>query len=192
MKLVQELLIEAIAGETGAEKKYALFREQARQENLFGLASLFEALSRAEAIHIANHTRALKKCGYQQDIEVTAESITTGKTLTNLKEAIDCEYEEMKRMYPSFRRLIIRAHGKEFLAKVALLSMKWAQDSEREHYKLLKAAKERLEKGSDSDDGEYYLCRVCGNIVKSSQSPKTQCPICGHDHSFYQQVSIQK
>jgi len=95
-------------------------------------------------------------------------------------------------MYPSFRRRIIRAHGKDFFAKVALLSMKWAQDSEREHYALLKAARERLENGDDSNDNGYYLCRVCGNIVRSSQSPETLCPVCGHDHSFYQRISVQQ
>jgi rubrerythrin len=50
----------AIIGETTASQKYAAFSQKAKQEGYSKIAILFEAISQSEAIHAANHKRALE------------------------------------------------------------------------------------------------------------------------------------
>ena len=53
----------AFTGETTASAKYAAFGQQARKEGHANIALLFEAASKAEAIHAANHKAALEQLG---------------------------------------------------------------------------------------------------------------------------------
>ncbi|MFX0035524.1 MAG: ferritin family protein [Candidatus Hermodarchaeota archaeon] len=50
-------LKEAIIGESNAKRKYELYAEKAREENLLEVAHLFKAIAVAEAIHIKNHIK---------------------------------------------------------------------------------------------------------------------------------------
>ena len=60
MSIVIEHLKEVINGESNAKRKYELYAERAKEENLPEVAHLFKAISTAEAIHIKNHVRALE------------------------------------------------------------------------------------------------------------------------------------
>ena len=51
---------EAFAGESQANRKYTNFAAQADKEGYSQAARLFRAAAEAEAIHAANHLRALK------------------------------------------------------------------------------------------------------------------------------------
>ncbi len=187
MELVQKLLLEAIEGESGAELRYKQFADKARAEEFKGVALLFTALSRAEAIHIANHQRALKKNGFSGTIASFSPDINILSTSENLHCAIAAEYEEFRTMYPSFRRQIKSGYGDQFEAKIALLSIQWACETEETHYKLLKQALASVSSDGDMTH-DYYLCSVCGNIHYSQAPPEILCSICGHDLSFYNLV----
>lgn len=188
MELIAKLLTEAIQGESFAEKRYEAFARQANLENHPGIARLFSGLARAEAIHIANHLRALKKIDPAPlDIEVSAH-IPVGRSPENIVTAIRGEQEEISGMYPSFIRQIKRRHGKEFVAKVALLSLHWALEAEKVHLGLLLLAQKNHAAGRDLAPDNFYLCGVCGNLVYSDTTPETICPVCGHDPHFYNKV----
>lgn len=182
--------MQAIAGESAAEARYRGCALIALEEGYAKIATLFTALSRAEAIHAANHQRALEKNGYTGDSFDSKQPSPESSTRKNLEVAIKAEQQEHQEMYPSFRRQIRKSYGENFTAKIALLSIRWASESEAEHYGLLKAALAALNGGDDVGGGEYYLCSVCGNIHFSAQTPEELCKVCGHDISFFTRVEV--
>lgn len=190
MELINTLLLEAIQGESNAEKRYLLYSEQAISEGYPGVAALFTGLSHAEHIHAANHKRAMEKNGYSASYPEPETPMNSQSTLIHLKNSIEGEKEEFTTMYPSFFRRIKKKHGKEFIAKIALLSIKWAADSEKNHYMLLEAAANALGQGSDMNSGDFYLCRVCGNLHYSAETPEELCSVCGHDLIFFSKVDV--
>ena len=60
MTKTEEFLMEAFAGESQANRKYSAFAAQADKEGFAQAARLFRAAAEAEAVHAANHLRALK------------------------------------------------------------------------------------------------------------------------------------
>ena len=190
MEIINTLLLEALQGETDAEKRYMAFAGQAGTEGYPGLAALFTGLSYAEAVHAANHKRALEKNSYNGSLPKATKPESHGSTLDNLRMSLKGELEEFSTMYPSFRRQITKKHGAEFVAKIALLSIKWATESEKNHHALLLAAVKMMESGRDMDSGNFYLCTVCGNLHFSAQPPEELCSVCGHDLMFYSKVDV--
>ena len=190
MEIINTLLLEATQGETDAEERYMAFAGQAFTEGYPGVGALFTGLSYAEAVHAANHTRALEKNGYKGLLPEASKIASHGSTLDNLTMSLKGELEEFSTMYPSLRRQITKKHGGEFVAKIALLSIKWAAESEKNHHALLLAAAKMLEAGVDMDSGDFYLCTVCGNLHFSAEPPEELCPVCGHDLMFYSKVDV--
>lgn len=188
MELIHKLLLKAIEGEQKAESGYSSCRRQAVAQGCPGIASLFSALSRAEGIHAANHIRALRKNGYQAELPEPIVSLNKDSLVEKLQKAVATEKEEYKTMYPSFCKQIRRSYGKEFTAKIALLSFKWAAEAEKEHYKLLQDGLEQFSAGRDVTGNAYYLCSVCGAIHFSPSPPEEPCEVCGHDISFYTRI----
>jgi rubrerythrin len=190
MEIITQLLLEAIQGESDAEIRYLFFADIALSEGFPGVAALFTGLAHAESIHIVNHRRALEKNGYSGEFPKGSEVKEYGETLENVRLALEGELEEYTQMYPAFKKKIKRLHGKEFIAKIALLSISWAADSEKSHHSLLATAIRGLENGKDMDNGSFYLCRVCGNVEYSTNEPTELCTVCGHDLHFYTKVEV--
>lgn len=192
MELIHSLLLQAIAGESAAESQYRKIAGKALAEGFPRIASLFTALAQAEAIHIANHQQALKKSDFAGKLLKPEEVPIPGNTLDNLTRAIEGERQEYKEMYPSFHKQISKKYGSDFTAKIALLSIKWAGESEAQHFELLQEALQAVSAGRDVAGGEYYLCTVCGNIEFSKEHPQKLCGVCGHDITFYTRIQVEK
>lgn len=188
MDIINTLLTEAIKGESEAEQRYILYGEKAEKEGFTGVAALFTGLSYAEAIHIANHKNALVKNNFTGPFLPPDIQPPLGSTLENLLLAIEGEKEEFTSMYPSFYKKIHKMHGQKFIAKIALLSIRWAMESEKNHYSLLQKAAKAVSSKKDMAGGDIYLCAVCGNLHYSTDFPEELCPVCGHDLSFYSKV----
>ena len=183
-KLTKGALKEAITGEFTAITKYGLYSTQAQKEGYPNIAYLFKALVAAEEIHLKNHRNALK-----EEFAVVADKFTEGTTLENVSSSVLLEEWEANTMYPELRKRIkpeIKKKGGIY-GKVAELSFKWAQNVEVTHAEALKLAKIALEAGHDLDLETIFICRVCGNLILTP--PKKICPVCGHDISFYLQIS---
>jgi rubrerythrin len=113
MSLVIENLKEAINGESNAKRKYELYAEKARKEDLPEVANLFEAISLAEAIHIKNHIRAFEVLTNKEFIIGDLVTIkekelknNTKDTHTNLIDAINGETYETKKIYKNFEKTL--------------------------------------------------------------------------------------
>ena len=164
MTKTEEFLMEAFAGESQANRKYSAFAAQADKEGYPQAARLFRAAAEAEAVHAANHLRALKA------IKSTKE---------NLREAIAGETHEFKEMYPE-----MIAAAKAEGAKDAERSFNYANAVEEYHARLYHGILEGLEEKKVIYP--YYVCPVCGMTVEK-EAPE-RCPVCGVKGSMFKKV----
>ena len=127
----------AFAGESTASAKYAAYAAQARKENLAGIAVLFEATSKAEAIHAENHKTVLQKLGQKAD--PVKPEFKVNLTLENLKDALEGETREVVTMYPGY---IATAKAED--VKNAAKSFTWAMDTEKKHKAFLEGYRDGI------------------------------------------------
>ena len=126
-------LKDAFKGESTASAKYAAYAEQAKKEGFVSIAIMFEATSKAEAIHAANHRTVLEKLG--QTTEPVQPIFSVQTTMENLVDALKGESYEISTMYPGF---IATAKSED--AKGAVKSFSWAFDTEKKHQTFYKNA----------------------------------------------------
>jgi rubrerythrin len=160
----EDFLLEAFAGESQANRKYTAFAAQADKEGFAQAAKLFRAAAEAEAVHAANHLRALK-------------AIKSSKE--NLREAIAGETHEFKEMYPE-----MIAAAKVEGAKDAERSFNYANAVEEYHARLYHDMLEGLETKKESYP--YFVCPVCGMTVEREAPEK--CPVCGVKGAMFKKV----
>ena len=172
MESTIENLKAAIIGETTASATYAAFAAKAAQEGYKSIQLLFEAASKAESLHAANHNKVLEKLGSKMssfDIQ-----ITVGSTLENLKHALAGETHEFEVMYPAFIATA-EAAGQ----KAAVRTFTWANEAEKEHASFYQAALEALESGKLPElPSKYWICPLCGDTFASLEGLE-KCPLCG-------------
>ena len=164
MTRTEDFLREAFAGEAQANRKYSIFAAQADREGYLQAARLFRAAAEAEAVHAANHLRALKA------IKSTKE---------NIREAIAGETHEYKDMYPE-----MIAAAKEEGARDAERSFNYANAVEEHHARLYHAMLDGLD--SQKESFPYYVCPVCGMTVEREAPDK--CPVCGVKGSMFKRI----
>lgn len=145
----------AFAGESQANRKYLAFAKKADDEGFPQIAKLFRAVAEAEAIHAANHLKALG------EVKSTAE---------NLQAAMGGENNEVVSMYPP-----MVAEAEAASQKQAARSFRWAMEVEKGHEILYRQALERL--GQETSPVDYYLCPICGYTHEGSVTEA--CPVCG-------------
>lgn len=164
MTKTEDFLLEAFAGESQANRKYTAFAAQADKEGFAQAAKLFRAAAKAEAVHAANHLRALK-------------AIKTSKE--NLRESIAGETHEFKEMYPE-----MIAAAKAEGVKDAERSFNFANAVEEYHARLYHDMLENLDAKKESYP--YFVCPVCGMTVEKEAPEK--CPVCGVKGSMFKKV----
>ncbi|MFH0825832.1 MAG: rubrerythrin family protein [Pseudomonadota bacterium] len=149
-------LLAAFAGESQANRKYLAFAKKAEEEGLEGVAKLFKAAAAAETVHAHNHL------GVVGGVK---------STLENLKAAFDGEHHEFTSMYPEFI-----ATAKEEKQNEAFKSFHWANEVEKVHGGLYRAAIEAVEAGAGLPAKDYFVCDKCGMTVADAAPDK--CPVC--------------
>jgi len=171
VKTIEDLKA-GIKGETTASARYAAFAEKAKAEGYDTIAKLFDATSKSEGIHAANHLKALESLGEKmEDFKPVFEVKTT---IDNLEAAIDGETYETKNMYPQFL-----TDAKTEKVEQAGLSFRWALDAEMKHLDFYKKALYALiSKTEKTLPFEYAVCPVCGNTYDYATRDK-MCPLCG-------------
>ena len=166
-----ENLKAGIIGETTASVKYKAFADKARAEKLDTIAKLFDAASKSESIHAANHTKVLEGLG--EKMEEFKPEFEVKTTAENLQAAIDGETYEVTKMYPDF---IASATAEK--VKKAVKSFNWAIDTEKKHAEFYKKALEALKLHKQNTLAfEYVVCPVCGNTYEKASMDKN-CAFC--------------
>ncbi len=147
----------AFTGETTASTKYAAFAKKAREDKQINIALLFEAASKAEAIHANNHKAALEQLG--EKAPEVKPAVNVNSTRENLEEAIKGESYEVATMYPDF----IKGANAENV-NIALLSFNYAYQTEQRHKALYENALKALDDKKVADlPSQYQVCTTCGN-----------------------------
>jgi rubrerythrin len=164
MTKTEDFLMEAFSGESQANRKYTAFAAQADKEGFPQAAKLFRAAAEAEAVHAANHLRALK-------------AIKSSKE--NLREAIAGETHEFKEMYPE-----MIAAAKAEGARDAERSFNYANAVEEYHARLYHDMLENQDAKKESYP--YFVCQVCGMTVEREAPEK--CPVCGVKGSMFKKM----
>jgi rubrerythrin len=159
----EQNLLDAFAGESQANRKYLAFAKQADKEGLPQVAKLFRAAAEAETVHAHSHLKTLGK------VRATAD---------NLKEAIEGETYEFKKMYPA---MIADAQAEK--NKDAERSLSYANEVEKYHAQLYEKA---LEKMGHLEAVDYYVCAVCGYTCESEAPEK--CPVCNSNYRVFFKV----
>jgi rubrerythrin len=171
-KTIDELRI-AFNGESTASAKYAAYAEAARKENLPAIAGLFNATSKAESCHAANHKRVMEVLGSKiQDPKI--EVFTVGKSVENLEDAIKGETYEFTSMYPAF----LKTAETEDISE-AIVTYRYALETEKKHAIIYKSVLEALKANRISTiSGTWYVCPTCGNVYDLA-GVKLSCEFCG-------------
>ena len=185
---VLENLKQALIGETTAKIKYKMFSKKAEVEGYSEVAHLFEAISKAEEIHIKNHIKAYEKIDNQEfdnDIlnELNEKEIqqTVKDTRNNLIQAIAGETYEFQKMYKSFVK-----NAKKQDQYLAEFSFDLARDAENVHRKLFIKFLKAFDNGGLYEYKKIFICKICGNVILDELPSK--CPICEHDKLFFEEI----
>jgi rubrerythrin len=165
-----ENLKAAFKGESTASAKYAAFAAQAKKEGLSAIGTMFEATSKAEQIHAANHQTVLGKMGQKTDPVKPEFAVKTTKE--NLQDAISGETYEMTTMYPGF---IATAKDEDVAA--ASKSFRWAMDTEKKHQLMYQNALNGLNAKKNTFPKVYWVCPKCGNTY-DVEKPEASCAFC--------------
>lgn len=176
-----ENLKAGIKGETTASAKYAAFAQKAREEGKMNVAKLFEAASKAESIHAANHRKVLEELG--EKMEDFTPQFEVKSTAENLQAAIDGETYEVNTMYPQFLN-----DAKAEKVEKAEKSFTWAFDTEKKHQQFYTKDLASLRANAEpAMTMEYAVCPTCGNTyTKATLDPK--CAFCQTDKEKFIQI----
>lgn len=166
-----ENLKAGIKGETTASAKYSAFAQKAREEGNDTIAKLFDAASKAESIHAANHRKVLQTLG--EKMEEFKPEFEVKTTAENLKAAIDGETYEVTTMYPQFL-----ADAKAEKVQKAVKSFTWAFDTEKKHQQFYSDALVALNANAEYKLAfAYAVCPVCGNTYEKATLDE-KCAFC--------------
>lgn len=171
-------LMTAFDGESNANAKYIEFAKKADEEGFLGVASLFRAAAKAEAVHAANHAEVIRGMGGEPKATIILPEIKT--TAENLKAAVAGETYERDTMYPGFVAQARKERNRE-----ALRSFNYAMTAEAEHAKLYQSALDSMDKWTKART--FYVCDVCGFTTEKVDFAK--CPSCFSPKERYFAVS---
>ena len=171
VKSVEDLKT-AFNSESTASEKYDKFAQMALKEGYDTIAKLFEATSKSEKIHAANHGKVLEKyVGKTGNAEIGSYEVKS--TSENLQTAINGETYEMQTMYPGFIR-----NAENEKAAEAAKSFTWAWNGEKKHLNYFKEVVAAIVKGNENGlSFEWYVCPTCGNIYRLNDV-KESCDFC--------------
>lgn len=161
----------AIIGETTASEKYAAFAKEAAISGNDTIEKLYRATSISEAIHAANHRKALLELGEHIDNFTTNYQVKS--TVENLQTALDGETYEVVTMYPQFLTDALNEDE-----KLSIQSFQYAIDTEKRHQILFTKALEATKQNNKKILAfEYLVCPICGNTYEK-ESVDDKCAFC--------------
>ena len=172
-----ENLQEAYNGESNAMVRYEAFAAKAETEGYLGAAGLFRAAALSESIHAAKHAKAIEALGAAPKAELKAPVVKT--TRENLKEAVNGENHESKKMYPAFLKKAEADKNQQ-----AMYSFKGAMAAEKMHSQLYAKALANLKDWKAKK--KIIVCQACGYTTMDLKL-KT-CPVCSQPRSQFTEI----
>lgn len=172
-----ENLQTAFNGESNAKARYEAFAAKAQTEGYLGAAALFKAAALAEGIHAAKHAKAIEALGGVPKADVKAPVVKGTKE--NLKEALNGENHEAKKMYPGFLKKAEADKNTQ-----AMYSFKGAMAAEKMHAQYYAQALKDLNGWKAAK--KFIVCQTCG--YTTTDLAIKVCPVCSQPRSQFTEV----
>lgn len=172
-----ENLQTAFNGESNAKARYEAFAAKAQTEGYLGAAGLFKAAAASEAIHAAKHAKAIEALGGVAKADVKAPVVKSTKE--NLKEALNGENHEAKKMYPAFLKKAEADKNTQ-----ALYSFKGAMAAEKMHAQYYAQALKNLNGWKTAR--KFLVCQVCGYTTMDLNLKV--CPVCSAPREQFAEI----
>jgi rubrerythrin len=158
----------AFAIEVNTKQNYVTAAKVADREGYPAVARLFRACACADQVHADRDVQAI---AWTTGAEAHAylDRPTAGTTSEQLAKAIADEQYQVEQFYPP---LIARARAEH--RTMAVRSLVFALSAEREHLRLLSAARDGI--GQPAQSRPLFVCPYCGRTVEVLDFAK--CPNC--------------
>lgn len=160
-------LLKTFAGESRARNKYTFYAEKARMEGYEYIASIFLATAENEKAHAREVFRR-----YLCMVKNTED---------NLKDAIEGETEEFRRLYREFEETA-RREGFNEIADF----YKELREVEENHSNRYGTILKNVEEGKifKKDNEVKWQCMNCGYIHIGKEAPSV-CPLCKFPRAYF-------
>lgn len=154
--------------EATTEAKYLKFGVKATEENYPKIATMLNAISKAEAIHAANHLKVIKKLKGKYPAYPIGE-YEVKSTLQNLQNGLMTENYEIETMYPTFIKQA-KAEGQ----LDAVNSFTSAFQVEIQHQGYYNLAITAFGTGNEMNlPAAWYVCPKCGGTYAKEDLKNT-------------------
>ena len=187
MKETPKKLFAAYVGESQARNRYTFFASIAKKEGYVLISRIFQETADQEREHGLNFYKMLQEFKKEEDFDdflVNEMYPTTyGKTIENLKSAVNGETMEYTKLYPDIADTAEK-EGYPHIAERTRAIARAEQHHAERYGKLLKLI------GDDAffKRGEkvVWVCLECGYEVELDELPENFiCPSCSHPRSYF-------
>ncbi len=180
-------LMQAFIGESQARNRYNIYAKIAKKEGFEQIAEIFNVTADNERVHAKNFWRAaqtvMKETGKPMP-EITVDALAplkVGKTIDNLKAAIEGETYEHTKMYPDIANTAEKEGFKAIAEQVRAIAQAEVHHATR-YTVLLKEIKAKTV--FKKKNPTQWLCLECGYIHEGVEAPD-QCPSCFHPQAYF-------
>jgi len=187
MKETPKKLFAAYVGESQARNRYTFFASLAKKEGYVLISRIFQETADQEREHGLNFYKMLQEFKKEENFDdflVNEMYPTTyGKTIENLKSAVNGETMEYTKLYPDLADTAEK-EGYPHIAERTRAIARAEQHHAERYGKLLKLI------GDDAffKRGEkvVWVCLECGYEVELDELPKDfVCPSCSHPRAYF-------
>ncbi len=154
--------------EATTQEKYSKFAIKAKEENFPKIATMFNAIAKAEGIHATNHQKVMEKLKGTYPASPVG-TFDVKSTLENLQNGLETENFEIETMYPLF---IKEAKAENMTDAVDAFT--WAFEVEIQHQGYYNLAITAFGTGSEENlPGSWYVCPGCGGTYAKEDLKNT-------------------
>lgn len=187
MKETPKKLFAAYVGESQARNRYTFFASIAKKEGYVLISRIFQETADQEREHGLNFYKMLQEFKKEENFDDFLVNeiypTTYGKTIENLKSAVNGETMEYTKLYPDLADTAEK-EGYPHIAERTRAIARAEQHHAERYGKLLKLI------GDDAffKRGEkvVWVCLECGYKVELDELPKDfVCSSCSHPRSYF-------
>jgi rubrerythrin len=181
-------LIQAFIGESQARNRYNIYAKIAKKEGFEQIAEIFNVTADNERVHAKNFWRAAHAVMEQTgkslpELNVDAVApLKVGKTIENLKAAIEGETHEHTKMYPDIADTAEKEGYKAIAEQVRAIAQAEVHHAKRYTALLKEVEAKTVFKKSKTTS---WVCRECG-YIHEGEEPPDECPSCFHPKSYFE------
>ncbi len=183
-------LMNAFAGESQAFQRYAMYSKIAKKEGWANIAAIFDETALNEQQHAKEYFKKMCELVGEDNMpemmEVNASyPIAKNDTYKNLMNAADGEHEETID-YAKFAE----EAKEDGQMEISLLFNLISKIEDRHSKRYAKLAK-LLETDTllKKEEQAEWKCMKCGHVHSGKLAPGF-CPVCGHDHGYFEKYEL--